>query len=161
MTTSPNRNQDFSEFKKPELHLLESFLNYIFLPFLLRSVLFSLYSSLHLTLSSYLIFTLLSLSNRSALSKMAHMLKPTDFGGWGRKAGPDGGLTGVEFSSRCPPTIKPCTRIVAVCGINDFRNASSPEDDGWFHSDFYLFHHLFSGLGESSHSCPNTRASRC
>ena len=63
-------------------------------------------------------------------------LKPTDFGGWGRKAGPYEGLEGVEFSSRCPPIIKPRTRVAAVCGVNDFQDASSPKDDVWFHSDF-------------------------
>jgi len=88
-------------------------------------------------------FHLTLISHSSALSKIAHMLKPTAFGGWGRKAGSDGGFIEVGFSCRCPPTIKPRTRIIAVCRINDSRNASSPEDDGWFHSDFYLFHHLF------------------
>jgi hypothetical protein len=81
---------------------------------------------------------------------MAHILEPTELRGWGRNAGPDGGLTGVEFSARCPPVIKRRTRIVAVCGITDFQDASSPTNDGWFHSDFYLFHHLYSGLSE----CP-------
>jgi hypothetical protein len=75
---------------------------------------------------------------------MAQSLKPTAIGGYGRQAGRDGGLTNVEFSSRCPPDISSHTRIVAVCGINDYHNASSPTKDGWFHSDFYLFHHLFS-----------------
>jgi hypothetical protein len=92
---------------------------------------------------------------------MAQMLKPTDFGGWGRKKGPNGGLLDVEFSSRCPPTIEPHTRIVAVCGITDFNNSSSPQEDGWFHSDFYLFHHLFSGLGEFSHPHTNESEFRC
>jgi hypothetical protein len=118
---------------------LSSFLNHIFLP---HSDQFSSRSIPPFTSLSYL----------TSSSKVAHMLKPTDFGGWGRGAGLDGGLTGVEFSARCPPPLRRRTRIVAVCGINDFRNASSPQEDGWFHSDFYLFHHLFSGLGESSQS---------
>jgi hypothetical protein len=138
----------------PQPHLLESFLNYILPPFSLPSLLFPPYSPLYLAL---VIFVLLSVSHRSALSKMVYILKPTDFGGWGRKAGPYGGLRGVEFSARCPPPIEPHTRIVAVCGINDFKDASSPGEDGWFHSDFYLFHHLFSDLSESNHSCPMNR----
>jgi hypothetical protein len=81
---------------------------------------------------------------------------PTAFGGRGRKAGKYGGLLGVEFSSRCPPSIEPRNRIVAVCGINDLA-VSSPQGDGWFHSNFYLFHHLCSGLGRSNHFCPSIR----
>lgn len=80
---------------------------------------------------------------------MAEMLSPAELGGWGRGAGEDGGLGNIKFSSRCPPTIWPSTRIIAVCGANDYKGASSPLHDGWFHSDFYLFHHLFSGLGKS------------
>ncbi|KFY46316.1 hypothetical protein V494_00498 [Pseudogymnoascus sp. VKM F-4513 (FW-928)] len=78
---------------------------------------------------------------------MAEMLSPAELGGWGRGAGDDGGLSDTKFSSCCPPAISPRTRIIAVCRVNDFRNASSPVHDGWFHSDFYLFRHLFSGLG--------------
>lgn len=94
-------------------------------------------------------FTLFSASALLNLLKMAQKLKPTDFGGYGRQAGPYGGLKDMEFSSRCPPAIKPQTRIIGVCGTNDHNNASAPSSDGWFHSDFYLFHYLFSGTGES------------
>lgn len=109
-------------------------------------------NSYHITFILYLSLTVLIFFLASALLnllKMAQKLKPTDFGGYGRRAGPYGGLKGMEFSSRCPPAIKPRTRIIGVCGINDYLNASSPSSDGWFHSDFYLFHYLFSGTGES------------
>ena len=126
-----------------------------------------------------------------------------------------GGLVGQEFSSRSPPDIQPNTRIVAVCGVTDFRlkgndepssdeddgtqppvgarpvsstpktgtaamaskamnffsakkrkerkeekkaqkeaaapeGYASPREDGWFFSDFFLFYHLFHGLGKHS-----------
>jgi hypothetical protein len=51
-------------------------------------------------------------------------------------------LYGVEFPARCMPDVSVKTRIVAVCGITDIRGRASPERDGWFVSDFYLFNHL-------------------
>ena len=45
------------------------------------------------------------------------------------------------------------SRIIAVCGVNDYENASSPSEDGWFHSDFYLFNRLFAGAGKYSLVC--------
>jgi hypothetical protein len=75
-------------------------------------------------------------------------VKPVDFGGYGQQTGPAGGLKDKEFRSFCPPDVQPYSRIIAVCGVNDFEGAASPIEDGWFISDFYLFHHLFRGLGE-------------
>jgi len=40
------------------------------------------------------------------------------------------------------PDVSVKTRVVAVCGITDIRGLASPEIDGWFVSDFYLFNHL-------------------
>ncbi|KAK2766517.1 hypothetical protein FQN53_006686 [Emmonsiellopsis sp. PD_33] len=47
-----------------------------------------------------------------------------------------------EYLSFCPPDIQPRTRIIALCGPNDWQNNASPQEDGWFFSDFFLFHHL-------------------
>jgi hypothetical protein len=69
-------------------------------------------------------------------------LKPTDFGGHGRASGICGGLWDREFISFCPPDVQPRTRVIGVCGVNDFKDAASPQQDGWFISDFYLFHYL-------------------
>ena len=62
-------------------------------------------------------------------------------------------LSGKSFASRCPlPDIHPNTKIVAVCGINDWKppgkaqGLAAPQEDGWFFSDMYLYHHLFSGI---------------
>jgi hypothetical protein len=76
---------------------------------------------------------------------MNRIIKPAEFGGHGKETGGPstaGGLRDREFVSLCPPDIQPNTRILAVCGINDFNNSSAPSEDGWFHSDFYLFHYL-------------------
>lgn len=45
------------------------------------------------------------------------------------------------------------TRIVAVCGISDELGQANPAMDGWFFSDYFLFHHLLRGLGISQHWC--------
>ncbi|KAK2810776.1 hypothetical protein FQN50_002599 [Emmonsiellopsis sp. PD_5] len=48
-----------------------------------------------------------------------------------------------EYLSFYPPNIiQPQTRIIALCGPNDWQNNASPQEDGWFFSDFFLFHHL-------------------
>ncbi|KAL8981669.1 MAG: hypothetical protein Q9205_003613 [Flavoplaca limonia] len=49
-----------------------------------------------------------------------------------------------EFNIHTPPDITQKTRVVAVCGL--VQEDASPADDGWFLSDFFAFHHLFSGL---------------
>ena len=73
-------------------------------------------------------------------------LSPSDFGGHGRQSGDKGGLIGKEFVAYCPPDVQPNTRIIAVCGIPLNMNLSSPAEDGWFHSDFYLFFHLLQDV---------------
>ncbi|PKY00237.1 hypothetical protein P168DRAFT_276102 [Aspergillus campestris IBT 28561] len=67
-------------------------------------------------------------------------LTPKDMGGDGRE--PD--AENCEFPMFCPPDIQPNTRIIALCGVNDWRDNASPQADGWFFSDFYLFHHLLA-----------------
>ncbi|KAI9762257.1 MAG: hypothetical protein M1840_001436 [Geoglossum simile] len=52
-------------------------------------------------------------------------------------------LHGIEFAARCPPDVAPRTRIVAVCGITDIGDLTSPARDGWFLSDFWMLNHLF------------------
>jgi hypothetical protein len=73
-------------------------------------------------------------------------LAPTNFGGFGRGEGHLGGLKDHEFASFCPPDIQPTTRIIAVCGASDTKGFGSPDQDGWFFSDFFMYHHL---LGNS------------
>lgn len=50
-----------------------------------------------------------------------------------------------QFVTSTPPDIDSKTRIVAVLGIK--RDEVSPNDHGWFLSDFAAFWHLFNGLG--------------
>jgi hypothetical protein len=69
-------------------------------------------------------------------------------GGYGRGEGYLGGLKEEEFSSLCPPDVQPNTRIIAVCGASDTKGFGSPDQDGWFFSDFYLFHHLLEDSRE-------------
>ncbi|KAK2767912.1 hypothetical protein FQN53_006430 [Emmonsiellopsis sp. PD_33] len=52
-----------------------------------------------------------------------------------------------SFSSLSLPDIPNNARILAVCGITDVGDASSPVEDGWLVSDFYLFNHLLRGIG--------------
>ncbi|KAI4090307.1 MAG: hypothetical protein LQ344_004855 [Seirophora lacunosa] len=54
-----------------------------------------------------------------------------------------------KFNTHTPPDITTKTRILAVCGIQP-KNAS-PNEDGWFLSDFFAFYHLFRGL--TSNQC--------
>jgi hypothetical protein len=75
-------------------------------------------------------------------SSSSLMVQPAFFGGYGRQTGIYGGLGGVEFAARCPPDVQKGTRIVAVCGIPDSR--ASPQEDGWFFSDFFLFHQMLN-----------------
>ncbi|BAE59995.1 hypothetical protein BDV35DRAFT_382091 [Aspergillus flavus] len=64
----------------------------------------------------------------------------------GRTTGTTEDLKGLSFATTCPPDIGPRTRLIAVCGITDDEDDASPAKDGWFLSDFYLFHYLFSDL---------------
>ncbi|KAJ5533874.1 hypothetical protein N7527_000128 [Penicillium freii] len=63
---------------------------------------------------------------------------PQSIGGDGREPGAET----REFRSFCPPDVQPSTRIIALCGPNDWQDNASPENDGWFFSDFFLFHYL-------------------
>ncbi|KAJ9250293.1 hypothetical protein DTO207G8_6218 [Paecilomyces variotii] len=62
----------------------------------------------------------------------------------GRTPGTTEDMNGLSFATDCPPDIGPRTRLIAVCGITDDHDQASPTKDGWFFSDFYLFHYLFS-----------------
>ena len=50
----------------------------------------------------------------------------------------------MMFLTSCPPDVPPRSRIIAVCGVTDWNNLASPQEDGWLLSDFYLFYHLLS-----------------
>ncbi|KAI9371983.1 hypothetical protein BJX61DRAFT_543127 [Aspergillus egyptiacus] len=65
-------------------------------------------------------------------------LVPKSIGGDGREPRAET----REVLSFCPPDIQPNTRIIALCGANNWHDNASPQADGWFFSDFYLFHHL-------------------
>jgi len=41
------------------------------------------------------------------------------------------------------------TRIIGVCGIIDNEGDASPQESGWFFSDFFLFQHLFRDLANN------------
>ncbi|KAJ5146195.1 uncharacterized protein N7515_000759 [Penicillium bovifimosum] len=62
----------------------------------------------------------------------------------GRTTGTKQDLAGRGFLTHCPPDVPPRHRIVALLGTTDLDDASRPRDDGWFVSDFYLFHHLLA-----------------
>ncbi|RFU34779.1 hypothetical protein B7463_g1573, partial [Scytalidium lignicola] len=59
-------------------------------------------------------------------------------------------LDGPSFVTRCPiPDVRPNTKILAICGITDAptpgttsNGQADPREDGWFFSDFFLYHHL-------------------
>ncbi|MCJ1271269.1 hypothetical protein MMC22_011169 [Lobaria immixta] len=79
-------------------------------------------------------------------------VKPSDYGGYGKSVGaPYGGLEGRIYNSRCPPVVTPDTTIIAVCGPNDCSDNAHPKADGWFFSDFFLFHHLFRGTAKQQY----------
>jgi hypothetical protein len=67
----------------------------------------------------------------------------------GRKTVTRADLAEMEFITHCPPDVPPKSRILGLCGITDWKNLASPQDDGWLFSDFYLFHHLLSPPGKS------------
>ncbi|PLB33765.1 uncharacterized protein BDW47DRAFT_129648 [Aspergillus candidus] len=83
---------------------------------------------------------------------MAAMDSPTtirpdafpEFFTMGRRSGTQQDLAGREFLTHCPPDLPPRHRILALLGITDEGDLASPSEDGWFASDFYLFHHLLS-----------------
>lgn len=53
-----------------------------------------------------------------------------------------------EFLIHCPLGLPPRDQIVALCAITDWNDDASPCEDGWFVSDFYLFHHPMSPRGK-------------
>lgn len=53
------------------------------------------------------------------------------------------------FVSQTLPDINPNSHIIALVGVNDFDDAASSAEDGWFLGDVYLFNHLFKDLGSS------------
>ncbi|OBT74065.1 hypothetical protein VF21_07811 [Pseudogymnoascus sp. 05NY08] len=65
-------------------------------------------------------------------------------------------LSGKSFLSTCSlPDVKPYTKIVGICGITDWKQnpkdktekgLAHPSKEGWFFSDFYLFHHLLKNV---------------
>jgi hypothetical protein len=71
-----------------------------------------------------------------------------DFNAVGRTTGTKADLAGMEFLIHCPPDLPPRSRIVSLCGITDWGDGASPQKDGWFISDFYLFHHLLRPRGK-------------
>ena len=77
---------------------------------------------------------------------------PVQYGGYGKLEGePHGGLADKFYPLHCPPVVTLDTIIIAVCGPNDYRDNASPQKDGWFFSDFYLFHHLFRGTAQKQY----------
>jgi hypothetical protein len=67
-----------------------------------------------------------------------------DFFTMGRRSGTRQDLAGREFLTHCPPDLPPRHRILALLGTTDKDDLASPSEDGWFISDFYLFHYLLS-----------------
>lgn len=73
-------------------------------------------------------------------------IRPADFDDFhviGRQTGTKQELC-REFLTHCPPDLPPRHRILALLGTTDIGDVASPSEDGWFISDFYLFHYLFS-----------------
>jgi hypothetical protein len=83
----------------------------------------------------------------SSSSRQPH-INPALFRGFSRNLASDDGLMNAEFPASCPPDVQPNTRIVAVCGASDSKGWADPSKDGWFLSDFYLFHYLLHGKGK-------------
>jgi hypothetical protein len=68
--------------------------------------------------------------------------KPLEIQGIGKVEDRPCRLADAEFTTFSPPDVHPTTRILAVVGPDDISDASAPSADGWFQSDFYLFHYL-------------------
>ncbi|KAJ1707381.1 hypothetical protein G4B11_008311 [Aspergillus flavus] len=80
---------------------------------------------------------------------MASTIRPVDIPDFhviGRQTGTEQELRCREFLTHCPPDLPPRHRVLALLGTTDIGNAASPNEDGWFVSDFYLFHYLLSPL---------------
>ncbi|KAJ5298814.1 uncharacterized protein N7443_006934 [Penicillium atrosanguineum] len=67
-----------------------------------------------------------------------------DFHTIGRQAETEQELVGHEFLTHCPLDLPPRHRVLALLGTTDIEDVASPSEDGWFISDFYLFHYLLS-----------------
>ena len=86
------------------------------------------------------------------------LVEPAKYGGIGQNSSePFGGLQGRVFYSKCPPIVTVDTIVIAVCGPNDYLDNASPTCDGWFFSDFFLFHHMLQGTAREQHwmTCVN------
>jgi hypothetical protein len=81
------------------------------------------------------------------MSSSSKQINPSTYGAFGRDVSPLGGLEEKEFSTRCSPDVQPNTRIIVVCGISDIQGMANPSRDGWFFSDFFLFHYLLQDSG--------------
>ncbi|MCJ1246590.1 hypothetical protein MMC30_003799 [Trapelia coarctata] len=87
-----------------------------------------------------------------AFSPENQLIQPAQYGGYGQDAKQIyGGLEGREFNSRCPPEVTKDSVIIAVLGPNDWNSNASPQQDGFFISDFYMFHHLFRETAKTQH----------
>jgi hypothetical protein len=95
----------------------------------------------HLSLSSYISFLL---SHPTAIMSITPADMPEDFMPVDRIQGTKKALPNIAFKTTCPPDVPVRSRVVAVCGVTDYKNLAHPEKDGWFFSDFYLFYHLLS-----------------
>ncbi|KAJ5561365.1 hypothetical protein N7461_000126 [Penicillium sp. DV-2018c] len=82
------------------------------------------------------------------MSEMAGTtIKPDDFDDFyavGCRTGTKQDLSCRQFLTHCPPDVPPRHRILALLGVTDIADMAKPQEDGWFVSDFYLFHYLFS-----------------
>ncbi len=86
------------------------------------------------------------------MESSSKQIQPARDGGYGQEADkPQDGLANKSFRSRCPPMVTPDSIIIAVCGPNDYLGNAAPDKDGWFFSDFYLFHHLFRGTAKQQY----------
>ena len=61
---------------------------------------------------------------------------------WRGKGWTQGSVTRVTIS----PNLSPSARTLAVCGVAGDDDNAAPDCDGWFLSDFYLFHHILKGV---------------
>ncbi|KAJ5241414.1 uncharacterized protein N7469_003005 [Penicillium citrinum] len=74
-------------------------------------------------------------------------IRPAEFPNFnviGRQNGTKEELDGREFLTHSPPDLPPRHRILALLGTTDIDDQASPNEDGWFVSDFYLFHYLLA-----------------
>ncbi|KAJ5225942.1 hypothetical protein N7468_007167 [Penicillium chermesinum] len=78
-----------------------------------------------------------------------------DFNVIGRQNGTKGELDGREFLTHSPPDLPPRHRILALLGTTDINDQASPKEDGWFVSDFYLFHYLLAPAFPQLPPAPN------